>query len=339
MSGEIDRAIVGRALRDRRAVLAGPAVAVVTLLAAVVVTRVAGVPLVDPGHVSRERLVVAAVLVAASIGVDVVVRRRPWTRARLAAVTVAVLSFFATYFAYRNLKSVVPLIRPGDRFDAQLADLDRDLLGGHAPGAVLHDLLGTGAAAHALSAVYMGFFLFIPLALALTLVFLSDQRAALFFTTALTLTWALGAASYYVLPSIGPFHAEPGAFADLPVTAVSDLQRALLEERAVFLADPAATGAAQSIGAFASLHVAIVATAALATHLLGLRRAVRVTAWGFTALTVVSTLYFGWHYIVDDVAGAVIAVLAVALARVLTGRDLHAAAHRSRVTAAAAERA
>jgi membrane-associated phospholipid phosphatase len=34
---------------------------------------------------------------------------------------------------------------------------------------------------------------------------------------------------------------------------------------------------------------------------------------------VLSTIYFGWHYILDDLAGAVIAVMALAFARALTG--------------------
>jgi hypothetical protein len=327
----------GTASPDRRAVLAGPAVAVVTLLAALVATQVAGVPLVDPGDVSRQRLVTAAALVAAMVGVDVIVRRHRWTPTHLGAVSLALLSFFVTYFAYRNLKSVVPLLRPGDSFDVQLMELDRDLLGGHAPAAVLQDVLGTGAAAHALSTVYMGFFAFIPVVLALTLVFLRDRRAALFFTTALALNWALGAASYFILPSIGPFYAEAGLFTDLPSTTVTHLQGVLLAERTAFLADP--SGAAQSIGAFASLHVSIVTTAAMAAHVLRLPRGLRVAAWVLTALTVIATLYFGWHYIVDDVAGVVIAVAALTLARLLTG---HAADPRRRphpMAASAPERA
>ena len=31
----------------------------------------------------------------------------------------------------------------------------------------------------------------------------------------------------------------------------------------------------------------------------------------------VATVYFGWHYVVDDVAGVVIAVASVALARAI----------------------
>jgi membrane-associated phospholipid phosphatase len=37
------------------------------------------------------------------------------------------------------------------------------------------------------------------------------------------------------------------------------------------------------------------------------------------ALSAVATIHLGWHYVVDDVAGLVIAVAALALAAVLTG--------------------
>ena len=39
-------------------------------------------------------------------------------------------------------------------------------------------------------------------------------------------------------------------------------------------------------------------------------------------MTALGTVYLGWHYVVDDVAGVVIAVVALALARILTGLDL-----------------
>ena len=41
--------------------------------------------------------------------------------------------------------------------------------------------------------------------------------------------------------------------------------------------------------------------------------------WTFLALTMVATLYFGWHYVVDDIAGIGIGVIAVVLAGVATG--------------------
>ena len=306
-----------------RAVAAGPVVAAVTLVTALIVTSEAGVPLRDPDGVSLRRFLISAALVALLVGGDIAFRagRARWTTARAVAVGSALVSFYVTYLAYRNLKSVVPLLRE-ENFDGRLADLDRSLFAGSDPADLLHSLLGSGVSAYALSGVYELFFVFIPVALAFALVVLADLRAGLFLTTALAINWALAAASYFMLPSLGPIYATPADFAHLPVTGVSGLQDALLDQRTEFLRDPSASGAAQSIGAFASLHVSIFFTAALATLLLGLGRFVKIGVWVLFALTVVATVYFGWHYVLDDLAGLVIAVAALALAWALTGLDL-----------------
>ena len=345
-------AATGSAAPARRIVYAGPAVAVVSLALAWVVTAIAGVPLRDPDGVASGRLVAALGLVAALVCVDIAFRstraaraagrshpapedvaevvRTRWNRRRLVPLGMALFAFFATYFAYRNLKSVVPLIRPGEGFDAWLTEVDVALFGGRQPAEVLHELFGTGAAAHFLSSAYMLLFLFIPVTLAASLVFSTKLDAGLFYATALALNWIVGAGSYYLLPSLGPFEAAPGVFASLPETAVSDLQRWLLDERVAFLADPTAAGAAQGVGAFASLHVSIFVTGALAAHILGLRRWVKVLLWVLTGLTVLSTVYFGWHYLLDDVGGVAVAVIALAIARLVTGYEPEPAAQRLR---------
>ena len=51
--------------------------------------------------------------------------------------------------------------------------------------------------------------------------------------------------------------------------------------------------------------------------------------WVYFVLTVFSTLYFGWHYIADDVAGATIAVVSVWLGGPRHRAEVRAA--RSRV--------
>jgi hypothetical protein len=305
-----------------RAAVPAPVIAGLTLAAAALATRHAGVPLRDPGHVTVTRLVVASV--ATAVVALALHRRTGWTLRRTGLAALALGSFFATYFAYRNIKSVVPLLRPHVSADERLGDLDHTLAFGRAPGAVLHDLLGSGFAAHALSDVYLLFFPLIPAMLALALGATRDARAGQFVVTALACAWPLGALSYILLPSIGPFHADPATFAHLPATGAGDLQQRLLASRAAFLADPHAAGAAQSIGAFASLHVGVDATAAIAAQVLGARRAVVVTAWTLTALTAVATIYFGWHYLADDAAGLLIAALAVAIAAATTGVRLRA---------------
>jgi hypothetical protein len=327
-----------------RAALGGPAVAVASLIAALIATRSAGLPLRDPDGVASGRLGIAALLVAGLVLVDILVRawrrspgrwptraalvavrRERWTFARVLPVSIALLSFFASYFAYRNLKSVVPILRPEELFDDKLEHLDRSFFAGHDPSVLLHDLLGTGTAAHAMSFVYLLFFVFIPVSLAMTLVFSSDLRAGLFYSTAFSVNWLLGAASYFLLPSIGPFEATPSVFSALPTTAASQLQSLLLDERIGFLRDPAAAGAAQGIGAFASLHVSVYVTAALAMHLLGFGRLAKAGLWILVALTVASTVYLGWHYVIDDIGGVAIAALALLIARAITGFDLSAA--------------
>ena len=190
----------------------------------------------------------------------------------MAAVGGAVVGFYVTYLAYRNVKSAVPLLRPGDLFDRQLTTFERGLFGGSDPAALLHSLLGTGIAAEGLALIYMAFFYFVLISLPLALVFSPRAQGGIFYATALSLNWALGAASYLLLPARGPIYATPGVFADLPATDVTHLQDVLLRQRLQFLRDPMAAEAHQGIAAFGSLHTSIIFTAAVAAHMLGLAR-------------------------------------------------------------------
>ncbi|MDQ3768990.1 MAG: phosphatase PAP2 family protein [Actinomycetota bacterium] len=321
-----------------RSVVAGPVVAVVTLVAALLATQAAGVPLRDPDGVAGRRLVWVVCLVMVLVGLDVVVRaarrsrtltpslaamrsvrRERWRWHRGVAVGSALVSFYVSYLAYRNLKSVVPLLRPGELFDRQLAEFERGLFGGNDPAALLHSLLGTGVQTQVLSIVYVLYIAFVPLSIALALVFSPNLRGGLFYATAASINWPLGAASYLMLPALGPVYAEPASFAHLPASDASYLQSVLLDQRLEFLRDPVASGAAQSIAAFASLHVSMIFTAAVAAHLLGLARRVRIGLWVLLGATTAATIYLGWHYVIDDLAGVAIGLIALALARVLTG--------------------
>jgi membrane-associated phospholipid phosphatase len=49
-------------------------------------------------------------------------------------------------------------------------------------------------------------------------------------------------------------------------------------------------------------------------------------------LTLIATIYLGWHYVVDDVAGMLIGAAALGLAKVLTGFDVRAARRRQAAT-------
>jgi CDP-diacylglycerol--glycerol-3-phosphate 3-phosphatidyltransferase len=244
----------------------------------------------------------------------VAVARERWNRRRLAAVGLGLFSFYVTYLSYRNLKGFLPFITDQD-YDSKLLSIDRSLFFGHDPATLLHQLLGTGVAAHLLSTVYVFFLAFVPISLGAALIASSNPIPGLWYVTALGINWTLGVVSYLVLPALGPAFVAPDLYSSLPQTGATALQQALIYERHEALAGQAA----QSIAAFASLHVSVVFTAALIAHLLRLPRILRAALWTFLCLTMLATLYFGWHYVVDDIAGFGIGAVAVIVAGVATG--------------------
>jgi hypothetical protein len=246
------------------------------------------------------------------------VRRERWTRRRFLIAFSAVLSFYITYFAYRNLKSFLPVLREVT-FDSMLLHMDQALLWGNDPAVLLHDLLGTGLAGHVLSWVYLAYLTFVPISVVAAVAWSRRVAAGVWYVTAVNLNWVLGLLSYYLLPSLGPVFVDPPLADKMPVTEVWNLQQILLVDRIRFIADPEGSGAIQSIAGFASLHVSVLFSAALMAHLLRAWRPLRAALWALLGLTVLATIYFGWHYLIDDVAGLAIGGASVYLAGVATG--------------------
>ena len=83
--------------------------------------------------------------------------------------------------------------------------------------------------------------------------------------------WILGVGSYYLIPSLGPFHAAPEEFAGLTRTSIQTTQQTYVEQRAHLLAHPQAHDAFAQISAFASLHCALTCLIWLMARYYGLR--------------------------------------------------------------------
>jgi membrane-associated phospholipid phosphatase len=292
-----------------------------------------GIPLRDPhGAILRNRLLITAGLLVVLALVDAVARtprasrRRPravvgvlrarWPRRRLVVVTSGLLAYHLVYFCYHNLKSWVAF-RP--LRDDLLWQWDRWLFLGHTPAVVLHDLLGQHLAAYVLMVFYESFTTLVSVSLVASVVFVERIEQGFLFVTSGLWAWILGVGSYYLLPSIGPFHHAPGDFAGLPHTLIQDTQAQYLAQRTHLLADPHAHDAFAQLGAFASLHVAMTTLVLLMARHYGLRRTARAMTV-FVGVTMVATVYLGWHYVVDDLAGIAIALLAVALGRATIGQ-------------------
>jgi membrane-associated phospholipid phosphatase len=250
-----------------------------------------------------------------------------WTRSRIALVGVGLSSFYVVYVSYRNIKGFLPFVRTDTLYDSTLHKLDIALMFGHDPAVVLHHVLGTGISAHVLSYIYIMFLTFVPVSLGAALVWSKNVATGFWYVTALCINWVLGALSYYWLPSLGPFY-KNGAFNELPETGVTALQRGLAAGRQRVLEDPHSTTSIQSVAAFASLHVSIIFTAALICHYVIQSRWVRWTMWIYFVLTAISTVYFGWHYLLDDIAGLAIGWIAVWIGAKTTGHTMGVQRHQ-----------
>lgn len=247
------------------------------------------------------------------------VLRHEWSVRRVLYIATGLGTFYVCYVGYRNLKNVLPVYRDGVLFDRELLQLDRWIFGGVDPARVLHDIFGVELTAQVLSFIYMAYLPLIPLTLGIFLVLNRNLAVGAWYATTLSLNWVIGTLSYYLLPALGPIYARPDLYDSLPETRVAELQESLLSNRLRFLSSPETSEAIHGVAAFASLHVSITFAAAYFMHRTGQHLGVRIFAWAFFGLTVLSTLYFGWHYVVDDIVGIVIGYLAVAIAAAATG--------------------
>ncbi len=317
---------------------AAAAVAVAMALATALVAWVWHLPVRDPDGVSVPTWIRLPLIVLTAVLADVVVRwlalaragvgrreavahlRERWGREQVVFTISGLVAWYVAYVAFRNLKSYVPFVNRR-LWDDQLARLDKVLFLGQDPAGVLHDILGTHWAAWVLTAVYLLWIGLLPATLAIALVWTRRSTTGEWFVTAISLDWLLGVAAYYLLPTLGPVYADPAQFADIATTPNTEVQQMLMDDRVAVLADPWAAGTLQTIAAFASLHVGMMMTICLIAELVGLRRGWRISAWVVFVLTVLSTIYLGWHFSVDAIGGVVLGAAGVWLAALATGNN------------------
>ena len=63
--------------------------------------------------------------------------------------------------------------------------------------------------------------------------------------------------------------------------------------------DPSSQSAMFLISGLPSLHVAVVIFGSI--YYWKLLKIVGIISWAFTVLTIITTVYFGWHYVLDAV--------------------------------------
>ncbi|WP_245565357.1 phosphatase PAP2 family protein [Nocardioides insulae] len=239
-----------------------------------------------------------------------------WTKQRVILVFLGIICFYTVYVCYRNLKSFLPYIIE-TKYDHELHLIDRAIFFGHEPGTVLQQIFGTDIFVWPLSYIYLWFMPLVPIAVAIWLVWSRTLTYGYWFVTSQCIAWTLGTASYYALPTLGPGIAYPYVYSTLAHTPTTDLMNSLVNARHNVIIDGIA--GVQSVAGFASLHCGITLLIALMVQYTIRHRVFRILAWVNFGLTVCATLYFGWHYVADDVAGICLALVSFYVGGVVSG--------------------
>lgn len=148
-----------------------------------------------------------------------------------------------------------------------------------------------------------------------------DVRRARPYVLAMFIIYALGPLAYYLVPSQGPVFAHPELFADLAHLAPDSryLGKFLLGQTSLTIAGSSHPIAPFGfIAAMPSLHVA-----QSLVMLLGMRRSPFLCVFNaaMLLLTIAATTLLGWHYFVDDIAGAALGLGCWGLAVTIVRRD------------------
>ncbi len=242
------------------------------------------------------------------------IRRRAWLVDTVRLVFASALMIFT----YGWLKLVVPLFRT-QNFDAALWQLDQTLGFGLSPVILVLDVFHGAGALRAVDWSYANIF-YTSMLVAMTY-FLShpSRRIRIAFANGNAGLWLSGAWLYFLVPSLGPAYRFPDiwfAHAEaLPIT--QNLQAMLMRNwqnvlRAWSGQPHGPIFIAFGIAAFPSLHVAFQTYVFFWMRRLWLSGQVLFAVFAFAIF--LGSMITGWHYLVDGIAGVLMAYVAYRLA-------------------------
>jgi hypothetical protein len=220
--------------------------------------------------------------------------------------------------SYFWIKLMMPILH--DRlFDPELWEIDRMMFFGMSPNIFFLNLFQQKPVMQAIDWAY-GRIFFASMTLAFVF-FLSapSRRLRAAFMTGNTFLWLAGAWLYVAVPALGPALRFPEiwfAYSDRLVTS-QGLQALLMRNlhRVLSLGQPGAGEGPQlmfGVAAFPSLHVAFQTFAFLWMRRLWIYG--QVVFGVFMLVIVIGSVVTGWHYLIDGVAGALLAVIAYVVA-------------------------
>ena len=218
-----------------------------------------------------------------------------------------------TLLGYQELKNLTPLISP-TLFDGVFIRWERLIFSGRLFAQVLwepfYDVLGRYAAPF-MSFCYTDFIPYIFL-LCAVMILQRDKQLRTNFCLAFALMWLIGIMVTYGFPTLGPCFVEPRLFDRLPRTDVNYLKEFLAYGMLLQKKNPLDANAYFLIAGLPSLHLA--ATILGSIFLFRVNIYLGIISWLVCLGTAVSTLYFGWHYVIDNLAAILVAAFAMQIA-------------------------
>ena len=216
-----------------------------------------------------------------------------------------------TYFW---IKLVVPLVHTR-RYDRLLWVIDQQMFLGLSPNILFLNVFSKGVVLQVIDWAYARVF-FVSMSVAF-IFFLSSpvRRLRAAFSTGNTLLWLAGAWLYMLVPSLGPAFRFPDVW--LPyaygLAITQQFQALLMKNYQAVLRLPrgGSVGDVQlmlGIAAFPSLHVGFQMFAFLWMRRLWIYG--EIVFGVFTLIILIGSVVTGWHYLIDGVAGIVMAAIA-----------------------------
>lgn len=211
---------------------------------------------------------------------------------------------------YCWIKIAIPLLN-GRNYDQALWNLDAALLFGHSPNLLVLDLFSSPLSLRAVDWSYANVFLASLTVAAIYFASSPSRRVRLAFIDSNTAMWIIGSWIYVLVPSLGPAYRFPDIW--LPLSNLLDrtqtLQRTLMSNYTSVLqyryGVMKPVNILFGVAAFPSLHVAFETLA-----FLWMRRLWRYgqVVFGISlAIIAIGSIVTGWHYLIDGLAGALLA--------------------------------
>lgn len=223
--------------------------------------------------------------------------------------TVAIVVMFVEFGMLKNL---IPHIN-ATVHDGAFGAVDRFICGGMLCSEALHGVLGTSRAT--IETVSEHYFWYYPYMSLVGFIFVvaASRELAQEYLFAFVSLFLVGTVVIYLGPTWGPVYFEPALFDFMKHSELGHLQQSLWKMKLTLDADPRNREAIFMISGFPSLHIAVVTAGSI--YLARLSRWLAWGSWIFVALTLNSTLYLGWHYLLDDIGAFALVWICVLMAR------------------------